>query len=313
MRFAIAGAGAVGSYLGAALHRAGHDLTLLARGVQLRAIRERGVRVTGVSEFEARPPATCDAGEIGPVDVVFLGVKAHSLPELAPQLRPLLGPETVVVSLQNGVPWWYFPEMPLERVDPGGVIAAAVERRRVVGGIVYLSVEVTEPGVVHHVAGSRISIGEPDGERTERCRLISQALVAAGLRCPITTHIREEIWVKILGNLAFNPVSALTRATLGRITGDPDARALARAIMEEGEAVSTKLGMELPIGIEQRLAGAAKVGAHKTSMLQDLEAGRKLELESIVGSVLEIGEKIGIAMPNTRAMYACAKLLQPVQ
>ncbi len=313
MRFAIAGAGAVGAYLGAALHRAGQEVMLLARGAQLRAIRERGVRVTGASEFEARPPAAADAGEIGPVDAVFLGVKAHSLTELAPQLEPLLGPETAVVTLQNGVPWWYFPEMPLERVDPGGVIAAAIERRRVIGGIVYLSVEVTEPGVVRHVAGARISIGEPDGERTERCRLISQALVAAGLRCPVTTHIREEIWVKILGNVAFNPISALTRATLDRITGDPDARALARAIMEEGEAISAKLGMELPVGIEQRLAGAAKVGAHKTSMLQDLEAGRRLELEPIAGAVLEIGGKLGIPMPSTRAVYACAKLLQPVQ
>ncbi|MFB3827381.1 MAG: ketopantoate reductase family protein [Bryobacteraceae bacterium] len=313
MRIAIAGAGAVGAYLGAALHRAGQDVRLLARGAQLGAIAARGVRVTGASEFQAHPPATGDANEIGPVDVVFLGVKAHSLTELAPRLAPLLGPETAVVTLQNGVPWWYFADLPLERVDPGGVIAAAIERRRVVGGIVYLSVELMEPGVVRHVAGSRITIGEPGGERTGRCRLIAQALAAAGLRCPVTAHIREEIWVKVLGNMAFNPMSALGRATLDRITGDPDARALARAIMEEGEAVSAKLGMRLPVGIEQRLAGAAKVGAHKTSMLQDLEAGRRLELEPIVGAVLEIGDRLGIAMPATRAVYACARLLQPVQ
>jgi 2-dehydropantoate 2-reductase len=243
------------------------------------------------------------------VDAVLLAVKAHSLPELAPRLAPLFGPETCAVSLQNGVPWWYCPEMRIERLDPGGAIAAAIERRRVVGGIVYFSTEVAEPGVVRHIEGSRLSIGEPDGARSPRCRAISQALVAAGLRCPITTHIREEIWVKLLGNIAFNPISALTRATIGAILRDPETRALVRDIMVETEAVAARLGMELPVSVDQRIAGAEKVGEHKTSMLQDLEAGRPLELEAIAGAVLEIADRLGVAMPRTGAIYGCAKLL----
>ena len=192
--------------------RAGLDVTLFARGPQLRAIEERGVRVLSPDgDFEARPKVTGDLESIGPADVVFLAVKAHSLPQLAPRLAVLLGPETCVVSLQNGVPWWFTP---LERVDPGGAIAAAIEPRRVVGSLVYFATEIAEPGVVRHIEGHRISIGEPDGARSARCRAIAEALIASGLRCPVTTHIREEIWVKILGNVAFNPISALTGATL---------------------------------------------------------------------------------------------------
>jgi 2-dehydropantoate 2-reductase len=234
-----------------------------------------------------------------------LAVKAHSLPQLAPRLGCLLGPETCVVSLQNGVPWWFTP---LERVDPGGAIAAAIEARRVVGSLVYFATEIAEPGVVRHIEGHRISIGEPDGVRSARCRAIAEALIASGLRCPITTHIREEIWVKILGNVAFNPISALTGATLARMTADPDVAALVRAIMTETECVAARMGMKLPVSIEQRMAGAAKVGEHKTSMLQDLEAGRPLELEAVVGAVLELAERLGVAMPATRAVYACTKL-----
>lgn len=306
MKFAIAGAGAVGAYLGAGMARAGLDVTLLARGPQLRAIEERGVRVKGPDgDFAARPKATGDVESIGPVDVVFLAVKAHSLPQLAPRLGGLFGPETCVVSLQNGVPWWFTR---LERVDPGGGIAAAIAARRVVGGLVYFATEMEEPGVVRHIEGRRISIGEPDGTRSNRCRAIAEALMAAGLRCPITTHIREEIWVKILGNAAFNPISALTGATLAGMTADADVAALARTIMGEAECVAQRLGMKLPVSIDQRMAGAAKVGEHKTSMLQDLEAGRPLELEAVVGAVLELGERLGVGMPAMRAVYACAKL-----
>jgi len=306
MKFVIAGAGAVGAYLGAAMARAGQNVTLFARGPQLSAIEERGVRVLSPDgDFEARPKVTGDLESIGLADVVFLAVKAHSLPQLAPLIGPLLAPETCVVSLQNGVPWWFTP---LERVDPGGAIAAAIEARRVVGSLVYFATEIAEPGVVRHIEGRRISIGEPDGARSARCRAIAEALIASGLRCPITTHIREEIWVKILGNVAFNPISALTGATLARMTADPDVAALARAIMTEAECVAARLGMKLPVSIEQRMAGAAKVGEHKTSMLQDLEAGRPLELEAVVGAVLELGERLGVAMPATRAVYACAKL-----
>jgi 2-dehydropantoate 2-reductase len=311
MRFVIAGAGAVGAYIGACMARAGKDVTLYARGPHLRAMQEAGVRVvSGEGESTARPAVSGSLEEIGPADVVILGVKAHSLPTLAPQLHHVLGPDTVVVSTQNGVPWWFFSgEQRIERVDPGGVIAAAIEPKRVVGSIVYFSTEIAQPGVVRHTAGDRISIGEPDGTRSERCRRIAEALVASGLRCPITTHIREEIWVKILGNMAFNPISALTGATLAGMTRDAEARELVRSIMREGECVAARLGMKLPVSIEQRIAGAEKVGEHKTSMLQDWEAGRPLELEPMVGAVLELGEKLGVAMPHARAVYACAKLM----
>lgn len=307
MKFLIAGAGAVGAYIGARMARAGCDVTLFGRGAHLRAIRERGVRVCSPEgDFEAHPRATDSLDAIGPVDVVLLGVKAHSLPELAPRLRPLLGPDTVLVSMQNGIPWWFHP---LERVDPGGVIAAAIERRRIVGSIIYFSTEVVEPGVIRHTEGNRVSLGEPDGSRSERCRQIAEALIRAGFRCPITTRIGEEIWVKLLGNVALNPISALTRATLAEMARDPDVAALARNIMAEVECVASRLGLKLPVSIDQRLAGAAKVGEHKTSMLQDLEAGRPLELEALVGAVIEMGERLQVPMPHTRAVYACAKQL----
>jgi len=311
MKFVIAGAGAVGAYLGAAMARAGLDVTLFGRGPQLRAIEEGGVRVASPDgDFEARPKTAASLESMGPADVVFLAVKAHSLPQLAPRLGCLFGPHTCVVSLQNGVPWWFTP---LERVDPGGVIAANIEARRVVGALVYFATEIAAPGEVRHIEGRRISIGEPDGTRSARCRAIAEALIASGLRCPITTHIREEIWVKILGNAAFNPISALTGATLARMAADPDVAALVRAVMTETECVAARLGMQLPVSIEQRIAGAAKVGEHKTSMLQDLEAGRPLELEAVTGAVLELGDRLDVAMPATRAVYACTKLRAAVQ
>jgi 2-dehydropantoate 2-reductase len=312
MKFAVAGAGAIGAYVGAQMAQAGADVALFARGRQCRAMQEHGVRVLSADgEFRARPPVVDSLAAVGPVDVVFLAVKAHSLPELAPQLAVVFGPETTVISMQNGLPWWYFEGTErLEKVDPGGVVAAAIEPRRVVGSIVYLSTEVIEPGVIRHIEGNRITIGEPDGSRSERCRAISEALVKAGLRAPITTHLRQEIWVKLLGNIAFNPISALTGATLTAMTRDVDVAPLVRAIMAETECVARRVGIELPITIDQRIAGAEKVGEHKTSMLQDLEAGRPLELDAIVGAVLELGERLGIPMPHTRAVYACARLLE---
>jgi 2-dehydropantoate 2-reductase len=310
MRFVIAGAGAIGAYMGAQMARAGLDVTLFARGPHLRAMQERGIQVRAATgDFEARPTISGDLEAIGPADVVFLGVKAHSLVDLAPRLAPLFGLETAVVGLQNGVPWWFLEEMHLERVDPGGVISAAIETRRVIGSIVYFATEIVEPGVVQHIEGNRISLGEPDGSRSDRVRAIAEALIKSGLRCPVTAHIRQEIWVKILGNVAFNPISALTRATLVRMVRDPEVNALVRNIMAETECVGKRLGLELPISIDQRIAGAEKVGEHKTSMLQDLEAGRPPELEAVVGAVIEIGERFGIPMPSTRAVYACAKLL----
>ena len=317
MKFLIAGAGAIGAYMGACMARAGQDVTLFARGPHLRAMQEHGVRVKSVDgDFEAHPKIAANLEDVGPVDVVFLGVKAHGLTQLAPQLKPVLGPNTAVVGTQNGIPWWFFQGwggehegMHLERVDPGGTIAAAIEPRRVLGSIVYFATDIVEPGVVRHTEGNRISLGEPDGTRSDRSRQIAEALIAAGLRCPVTTRIRQEIWVKILGNVAFNPISALTGATLVQMARDPDVNVLVRRIMEETIAVGAKLGLDVPITIDQRIAGAEKVGEHKTSMLQDLEAGRPIELEAVVGAVVELGERLNVPMPHTRAVYACTKLL----
>jgi 2-dehydropantoate 2-reductase len=317
MKFLIAGAGAIGAYMGACMARAGQDVTLFARGPHLRAMQEHGVRVKSVDgDFEAHPKIAANLEDVGPVDVVFLGVKAHGLTQLAPQLKPVLGPDTAVVGTQNGIPWWFFQGwggehegMHLERVDPGGTIAAAIEPRRVLGSIVYFATDIVEPGFVRHTEGNRISLGEPDGTRSDRSRQIAEALIAAGLRCPVTTRIRQEIWVKILGNVAFNPISALTGATLVQMARDPDVNALVRRIMEETIAVGAKLGLDVPITIDQRIAGAEKVGEHKTSMLQDLEAGRQIELEAVVGAVVELGERLNVPMPHTRAVYACTKLL----
>lgn len=317
MRIAIAGAGAIGGYIGARLARAGADVVLFARGPHLQAMQTRGLRVISPDgDFEVRPEVTGDLNAIGRADAIVLGVKAHGLTALAPRITPLVGPDTIVVSTQNGIPWWYFQGiggdldgLRLERVDPGGVIAAAIEPRRVVGSLAYFSTDIVEPGVIHHTEGNRISFGEPDGTRSERCRTLAAALIAAGFRCPITTRFRHEIWVKLLGNVAFNPISALTGGTLEELVRHPDVARLVRELMTETEAVAARLGIDLPISIEQRMAGAEKVGAHKTSMLQDLEAGRPMELEAIVGAVVELGEKLGVQMPSTRAVYACAKLL----
>jgi 2-dehydropantoate 2-reductase len=318
MRFLIAGAGAIGAYIGARMAQAGFDVTLFARGPHLRTMQERGVLVkSSEGDFLARPAVVSSLEDVGPVDVVFVGVKAHSLPQLAPQLRPVLGSDTTVVSTQNGIPWWYFQGfggdwegLCLDRVDPGGVISAAIEARRVVGSIVYFSTEIPAPGVIQHIEGNRISLGEPDGSRSDRCRHIAETLIASGLRCPVATRLRQEIWVKVLGNASFNPVSALTRATLAQMVRDPGVSSVIRNIMQEVEAVSRKLGMDLPVSIEQRMAGAEKVGEHKTSMLQDLEAGRPMELEALVGAVVELGERVGLPMTCTRTVYHCAKLLE---
>ena len=317
MRFVIAGAGAIGGYIGARLAKAGADVVLFARGPHLRAMEERGLRVVSPDgDFEVRPAVTGDLSTIGTVDVIFLGVKAHGLTALAPGLRQLYGPNTVVVSTQNGIPWWYFhghggelDGLPLEHVDPGGVIAASIEPERVVGSLAYFATDIAEPGVIHHTEGNKLSLGEPNGTRSERTKAIADALIAAGLRCPVTTRFRHEIWVKLLGNVAFNPISALTGGTLEQLVRHAGTAALVREIMTETEAVAARLGIELSISIDQRMAGAGKVGAHKTSMLQDYEAGRPMELEAVVGAVIEVGNRLGVSMPATRAMTACARFL----
>jgi 2-dehydropantoate 2-reductase len=317
VKFVIAGAGAIGGYIGARLAKAGADVVLFARGPHLQAMQERGLRVVSADgDFEVRPTVTGDLSTIGTADVVVLGVKAHGLTALAPGLRQLFNPHTVVVSTQNGIPWWYFhghggelDGLHLEKVDPGGVIAAAIEPERVIGSLAYFATDIAEPGVIHHTEGNKMSLGEPNGTRTERSKAIAEALIAAGLRCPVTTRFRHEIWVKLLGNVAFNPISALTGGTLEQLVRHPETAALVRGIMTETEAVAGKLGIELSISIDQRMAGAEKVGAHKTSMLQDYEAGRPMELEAVVGAVVELGNRLGVSMPATRAMYACARFL----
>ena len=316
-KFLIVGAGAIGAYIGARMANAGFEVTLFARGPHLHAMQQNGVQVRSKDgDFAARPRVVGSLEEAGPADVIFLGVKAHSLTAIAPQLKPVLRRGTTVVSTQNGVPWWYFQGfggqwdgIHLESIDPGGVISKAVDPCSVVGSIVYFSTEITAPGVIQHIEGNRISIGEPNCDRSDRCRKIAEALVASGMRCPMTTHLREEIWVKLLGNASLNPLSALTRATVGQMLRDPGVSGIVRNIMEEVAAVSHKLGMELPITIDQRITGAEKVGEHRTSMLQDLEAGRPMELEALVGSVVELGNRVGVQMPYTRTVYSCAKLL----
>src|SRR5438309_7725151 len=271
MKFAIVGAGAIGAFVGAMLSKSGEDVTLIARGPHLRAMQERGVRIHGeIGEFEAHPAATDDPAAVGAVDVVLLTLKAHSLTAMAPRLAPLIGPETCLVSAQNGIPWWYFYHhggewegTHLESVDPGGLIGLSIDPARVIGCVVYPSVTISEPGVIEHIEGTRFAIGEPDGSKSERCRRIADALIKAGLRCPIRTNIRHDMWVKLMGNVAYNPISALTRATLVEIVRCPETRALATAIMSEAESVAKQLGIEMGVTIQQRLEGAAKVGHHK--------------------------------------------------
>jgi 2-dehydropantoate 2-reductase len=317
VRFAIYGAGAIGAYLGAKLALAGDDVSLIARGPHLAAMQEHGVRVrTAEGDFEARPFVTDDPKQVGEVDYLVLAVKAHGLTAIAPLLAPMIGPETSIVPAQNGIPWWYFHHhggpwegTRLESADPGGVIEAHVPGERVIGCVVYPAAVIAEPGVIEHIEGNRFSIGELDGSTSDRCRALASAISAAGLRAPIRSNIRQEIWVKLLGNLAFNPVSALTKASLAEIAADPDVSGVVRAMMEEAQAVATALGIELPITIDQRMAGAEKVGDHKTSMLQDVEAAKPTEIEGLVGTVLELGRMLDQRMPYTDAVYACAKLL----
>jgi len=317
MKFVVVGAGAIGAYAGALLQSSGEDVTLIARGPHLQAMREHGVRLRLASgELEVRPLVTDDVSAAGVADVVLLTLKAHSLTEMAPRIARIIGPETAVVTMQNGIPWWYFYRhggewegTRLESVDPGGIIEKHIDSSTIVGSVVYVATIITKPGVVQHVEGNRISIGEPDGSKSERCRAISEAFARAGIRCPIRSNIRQEIWVKLMGNLAFNPISALTGATLLQIIECPETRALASRIMQEAETIASKLGIELGISIEQRITGAARVGHHKTSMLQDVESGRPIELEAIAGTVVELGQKLGIDVPYSRSVYACTKLL----
>jgi 2-dehydropantoate 2-reductase len=316
MRFAILGAGAIGAYVGAALARGGGDVVLIARGAQLEALRRRGVRVLSPrGDFQAKVPATDDLDVLGEVDVVFIGVKAYSIPDVAPRLAETLGAETVVVPGQNGVPWWFFQSFggPLEgtvlaSVDPAGVVSGAIDPDRVVGCVAYPATELVEPGVVRHVEGTRFAIGEPDGTISDRCLAISEAFVAGGLKCPVEAELRSQLWLKLIGNVAFNPTTALTGATLGDLGRTPEMVELARAMMTECARVGAELGIELPVSIERRLEAGLAVGDHRTSMLQDLDAGKPLEIDCLTGAVIEIADLIGIEVPHIRAIDAAIRV-----
>ncbi len=317
MKICIFGAGAIGGYLGAELARTGAaEVTLIARGAQLAAYRESGVTV--LSDGAARVvrlDATDDPAEAGKQDYVIVTLKAHSVPPVAASLAPLLGNDTAVVWAVNGVPWWYFygldgpwRDRRLASVDPDGVLWDTIGPERIIGCVVYPACEVVAPGVIRHIEGDRFSLGEPDGQSSVRVAALARALIAAGLKAPVRPRIRDEIWVKLWGNLSFNPISALTGATLDVIATDPGTRRLARAMMVEAQAIAEALGVGFPVDVDRRIAGAAAVGAHKTSMLQDLERGRKMEVDSLVAAVQEMGLLTGTPTPMIDAVLALIRL-----
>jgi 2-dehydropantoate 2-reductase len=305
MKICIFGAGAIGGYLGAQLAGAGADVTFIARGPHLEAMRRNGLTLLIGGERRAVAVRCTDKpAEAGPQDYVILTLKAHSVAPVLDQLRPLLGPDTAIVTAQNGILWWYFYRLPgpwenhhLESADPGGRIWQALGPERAIGCVVYPSCEIVSPGVVRHLEGHRFSLGEPDGSKSARVTALGQIMTAAGLKAPVRPRIRDDIWYKLLGNATFNPVSVLTGATLDRMGSDADGRAVIRQMMSEAVAVATKLGVSFAMDIEKRIDAAAAVGEHKTSMLQDYEAGRPLELDALVASVAELGRLVGVQTP----------------
>lgn len=319
MRICVVGAGAVGGYLAVLLYRAGNDVTVIARGAHLAAIRKDGLRLLASSGEEigrapVRAAATC--AEAGRHDLILLTVKAHQVQPVVHELRSLMHPETVLVPMQNGIPWWYFQRHGgdldgriVEAVDLGGEIARSIDPACILGSVVYPATTIVAPGVVRHVEGNRFPLGELDGVETERVTQISQVFVNAGLKSPVLPDIRSEIWLKLWGNLTFNPISALTHAMLVDVCEHPHTRELARNMMLEAQTVANKLGRTLRVSIDQRIEGAARVGKHKTSMLQDLEAGRYPEIDALVGSVIELGRLTDTPTPHIAAVYACLKLL----
>ena len=319
MRFAVVGAGAIGGYLGARLSSAGEEVTFIARGANLAAIRAQGMRLIeedGTQLHAAGAKATDQPAEAGPHDAILLTLKAHQVAAIAPALAHLCHETTSIVTMQNGIPWWYFHRHGGEHegkavvsTDPDGVIARSIDPARVIGSVVYPAANLIEPGVVQVVEGNRFSLGELDGATSPRVQAIAADLIKAGFKVPITRDIRSEIWLKLWGNLSFNPISALTHATLADICQFPLTRELAAQMMSEAQTIAGKLGVGFKVSIEKRIAGAQSVGAHKTSMLQDIEQGRPIELEAVVGAVVELGRLTGTPTPAIGAVYACAALL----
>lgn len=312
MKIAVYGAGAMGGYIGALLSRAGVDVSLIARGPHLEAMRAKGLKLLmGGEEIVTRPFCTDDPAKAGPQDYVLVTLKAHSVPAAVERMRPLFGPDTAVVTGSNGIPWWYFHKLPgpwenarLSSVDPGGRQWDGIGPERAIGTVLWQACEVVEPGVVRHEYGERMPVGEPDGSRSERVIRLSKALIAAGLKAPVRPQIRNEIWMKLWGNLSFNPVSALTHATLEAMARDPGTRGVIARMMREGQSIGEKLGVQFAMGIDERIKTAEAVGAHKTSMLQDLELGRPMEIEPLVGVVAELGRLVGVPTPTIDTVYA---------
>jgi 2-dehydropantoate 2-reductase len=318
MRICVVGAGAIGGLLAARLAKVGHDITVIARGPHLAAIRERGLRLIEEdgSEFTCHCKATASLQEAGIQDLVILGMKAHQVAAIVVELHATYHDDTMVVTAQNGIPWWYFNKhggvhegRVLESVDPGGVISANLPIDRVIGSVVYPAAEVIEPGVIQHSEGNRFSIAEIDNSDTARVRQLSETLREAGFKAPVLSDIRSEIWTKLWGNVSLNPLSALTHATLVDICEFPLTRTLLSDMMTEAQQVAESLGIRFKVSLEKRIAGAQAVGKHKTSMLQDVEAGRPLEIEALVGAIVELGRITGIATPHVDAIYAATSLL----
>ncbi len=321
MRTCVVGAGAIGGLMGAKLALAGNDVTVTDQGAHLEAIKKDGLKLIWEdgSEHVAQVKAIDNVADAGEQDLVILAVKAHFLDQVARESETLMGPDTIIMTVQNGLPWWYFHKhgdehdgKPLKTLDPSGVLTKHIDADRIIGCVVYPAAAVTEPGVIHHVEGDRFPLGELDGSESERAQKLHDLLVDAGFRSRILDDIRSEIWLKAWGNLSFNPISALTHATLVDICQFPETRELAADMMREAQDIAEALGITFRHTIEKRIAGAEGVGAHKTSMLQDVEAGRSLETEALIGSILEMGEMVGKPAPAIKAVYACVKLLNKV-
>lgn len=319
LNIAIVGAGAIGGYLGVKLALSGCQVTFIARGENLKAIQAKGMTLITEDGTHLHAPhvRACSIEDATAHDYVFLTMKSHQVAPVAQQIGRLCHDKTAVVTMQNGVPWWYFYKLggayqnrPLTSVDPDATQWQHIGPERVIGAVVYPAAELVAPGVVKLIEGNRFTLGEPSGEKTERVTALAQTMIAAGFKTPVSTDIRSELWVKLWGNLTFNPVSALTHATLEEICTFDLTRQLAAMMMTEAQAVGEKLGVQFKISIDKRIAGAQAVGAHKTSMLQDIESGKALELEALLGSVIELGKVVEVATPTLETVYAMARLLE---
>ena len=319
MKICVVGAGAIGGLVAAKLSLTGHAITVVEQGAQLEAIRKNGLKLIwhDGSEYQAQVTRACSSCEqAGQQELVILALKAHILASVAPRIPALFSSQTMVLTLQNGIPWWYFQRHggpwdghSLRTLDPDGILARTIDARRIIGAVVYPAAAVSEPAVIQHVEGDRIPIGELDGSTTDRIQDLYEVLGEAGFRSRILADLRSEIWLKAWGNLSFNPISALTHATLVDICEFPETRKLATRMMSEARQIAEKLGIQFRHSIEKRIEGARSVGAHKTSMLQDVEVGRSLEVEALMGVVLELGRLTDTPAPSIESAYACVKLL----